>query len=293
MNRIEIRAFARLLRKMSCAQLQRMLRKNYKRLSAALSIGGWFRPTMLIRKLKAKRKMIKARIKVKCQATGISGSSSTRWWTGLFNPNSLNSAMRIKFWRCVAKSRAKFPMPTTGGWSLAAIRASVKRKRKAYVMNCMGNSGGGFLGGVFGGFDGSYSNLPGILPGTTHTSIPRPFGPTRPDRPVTGPSPISPIRPSIPPRGGWPVLTQQVPYHTHQVYQTPPQPGGFATSGPRGISNPYSIPRPVKGGGLGVGIAHPLQPGIEMPNVAPTEVSYNNFNEKGFGGYQDKMWFND
>ena len=261
MNRIEVRMFSRLIRRLTCKQLKSLLRKNGRRLQAAQSGFGNFMRAKLIRTLKAKRKMIKARIKVKCQASGTSGSSSTRWWTGLFNPNSLNSAMRMKFWRCVAKSRVKFPMPTTGGWFLSSLREVVKRKRKAYVMNCMGNSGGGFLGGMFGGFDGAYSNQAGIItPGSIGTtalggglgSIPRPFGRPVNTSPTTLPKPIpaipqSPIYPSVPftPKG-WGMVQQSVPYHTHNIYETPPVEGGYATTGP--IANPYSVPRPVRPG---------------------------------------------
>jgi hypothetical protein len=328
MNRAEIRAFSRLLKRMSCAQLKRMLKKNKVRLVAALSAGGWFLRAKLIRTLKAKRKMIKARIRIKCN----SGSSG-----GFLG--GITGSVFAKLKACQRKAALKYPMPS-GGIGNIFRRARVVRLRKAYVRRCMaGNTG----------FNGGYSNLPGILPGTTHTSIPRPFGPnpgpivgrptpTIPARPEPTPNPIRPGRPT--PIGEWPIMPpqQSVPYHTHHIYETPPVAGGYATTGPRGISNPYSIPRPIKrplnidtpvsnASGSGVGASSDIAKTIrkndragwtttgvvtcmtddgtggrdgrlinktcQNEGLVKPPSNYANFNEAGFGGYNDKMWFND
>ena len=57
MNRIEVRMFSRLIRRLTCKQLKSLLRKNGRRLQAAQSGFGNFMRAKLIRTLKAKRKM--------------------------------------------------------------------------------------------------------------------------------------------------------------------------------------------------------------------------------------------
>jgi hypothetical protein len=296
MNRIEVRMFSRLIRRLSCKQLQALLKKNGRRLSAALNTGALGRiiRAKLIRTLKAKRKMIKARIRVKCN-TGTS--------TGFLGGNSVIAKLRA----CTAKAKQLYPTITSGSfWSRLRKNQIQGARRKAWIRKCMRATGtpgqGGFLGGIFGGFDGGYSNMPGPLgsglptpavgitsppnpihtiPGQPYTSIGRPSGPPPGGWPTlpTNTSPALPEPRPIsvkPPKGfisGWPNMPKpqrQVPYHTHNIYETPPVQGGYATTGP--IANPYSVPRPVYGGR-----ANPLRPGRQDQPI------YDNYTGTGQG----------
>ena len=254
MNKTEVRAFARLIKRLSCKQLKALLKKLSRRLSTASAVGGWIFRAKLIRSLKAKMKMVKARIRVKCR------------------PSSTTGGLLGKLKACKKKAAQKYPL--SGGW---LQRARIMAKRKTYIRKCMRpTSSGGFIGGLWGGFDGQYSNMPGPLgtnlpipavgitpppnpihtiPGQPYTSIPRPSVPQIVKPPMT-------IMPK-PPRGfisGWPnypsPVNRQVPYHTHNIYETAPVQGGYATTGP--ISSPYVIPRPVRPGD---GPLRPERPG--------------------------------
>lgn len=125
MTRKEVRAFARLIRGLSCKQLQGLHKKLIRRLKIASAGGGlmlFFR-RKLIKSLKTKIKMVKSRIKVKCSG----GSSSGGVLSGLGG--------RLK--ECQRKAREKYPMPSGGGFGSIVAKARVLRLRKQYIKKCM------------------------------------------------------------------------------------------------------------------------------------------------------------
>ena len=127
MNRGAIRAFARLIRRLSCRQLKGLLKKLARRLVLASSGGAiaLIFKRKLIKSLKTKIKMVKARIRVKCKPTS-SGGTGTGFWGGVFSAN----IAKLKI--CKAKAVAKYPMQS--GWMGRII---TRNKRKAYIAKCM------------------------------------------------------------------------------------------------------------------------------------------------------------
>ena len=153
--------FSRLIRRLSCKQLKSLLKKNGRRLVAAQSgpFSGWLR-SKLINSLKAKRKMIQARIRVKCV------------------PSSGSTSLAAKLKACKAKAKKLYPIK----WYWNPVKNALQiKKRKAYIRKCMGGSSG---------FDGGYSNMPGPLgsglpiPAVGITSPPNPIH-TIPGQPYT------------------------------------------------------------------------------------------------------------
>lgn len=221
--------FVRNANKLSCSKLKlvrALLRKRLRRLTR-----NWFMRTtnaQQIKNLKRRLNYIHRTIVRKCAPpTGTPNTASTggAWWGNLFNFTTLSAVKRRKLIRCIRQATLRFPLPPGGGWLNATQRMITLNKRRAFVKQCMRSATNlpGFDGSYSnqsGPIMGNYTNTPGILPGTTHTSIPRPARPT----------PVLP--PPMP----------AVPYHTHNVVDTNIR----RTGGPNRIASPYQIPRPVQ-----------------------------------------------